>query len=107
MNVPWKMFLFAALLVTTWLFLSPSPPGADVSIPFFDKLAHLGLFLILALLARRAYPAQPAWGAFAALVFYGASIELAQGRIGRGMDVLDLAADGLGAASAFLVPRSH
>lgn len=101
----WKGALFAALLAATWLFLTPAPPAPPPAVPYLDKLAHLGVFAALALLAARAYPTHPRAGVFAALLLYGLAIEVAQPRTGRAFELLDLAADALGAAAVWLAPR--
>lgn len=102
----WRGALFAALLASTWLLLAPGQPAAGDALPYGDKLGHAALFGVLAVLARLGYRSHPPWGAFAALVLYGAAIEWAQrGVPGRSADALDLAADALGAAVAFALRR--
>lgn len=99
----WRGAFFAVLLAATWLLLRPSAGGPD-PFPGWDKLAHALLFAGLALLAARAYRGHPRWGVFAALAVYGACVEIAQLRVGRSGEVLDLAADAVGAAAVFLLP---
>lgn len=101
----WKGALLLALSATTWLLLTPSPPEVGGGLPYVDKLEHLALFAALALLAARAYADRPRWGVFAALVFYGACIEIAQPRTGRDFELFDLVADALGAAVVFLLQQ--
>ncbi|HET6404520.1 MAG TPA: VanZ family protein [Candidatus Thermoplasmatota archaeon] len=101
----WKLALFALLLAATVVLLAPDAPAVGPSFPFVDKLQHLVLFAGLALVASRAYADKPRWGIAVALVFYGACIELAQARVGRHFELLDLAADALGALAVYLAPR--
>lgn len=102
----WKVAFFAALLALTWALLTPEPPGPDAApFPHADKLQHAIAFALVGLLAARAYEDRPRWGVFAALVFYGACIEVAQREVGRTFDLLDLAADGLGALAVHAVRR--
>lgn len=103
----WLVGFYAMLLAVTGVLLAPLPPaGAEVEdIPGVDKLTHAVLFAGLALVAGRAYRDRPRWGIFAALVFYGGCIEIAQGRTGRTPELLDLLADAVGAAAVFLSPR--
>lgn len=100
-TLAWKGVLLVALAYASYLFLAPTSPGGIADAPYADKLGHLLIFAALAALARLAYPERPAWGAFVALVVYGAAIELAQARIGRDADWLDLGVDALGALVAF------
>lgn len=111
----------AWLPVIVWcgaIFWLSSRPGSDVSvfippIPHGDKLAHALAFAVGGWLMRRAlrlqYPTLAAWKAtaFAIVfaVFYGVTDELHQalGSAGRQADVLDIAADGLGATLACLL----
>lgn len=104
----WRAALVAALVVTSFFMLSPGDPtGGAQSFPFADKLGHFVGFVLLAVLARRAYPEQPAWGIWAALVFYGAAVEVAQRDIaGRSMDLYDWLADAAGAAVVFAIRLS-
>ena len=101
----WKLAFYAALLAATWGLLTPSPPAIGEGIPFVDKLQHVVLFAALALLGTRAYADRPRWGIVAALVFYGACIEIAQLRSGRSFELLDILADAVGALAVYLAPR--
>lgn len=103
----WKLVFFAALLSATALFLRPVAPAVGPGIPFVDKLQHAAIFAVLALLGGRAYGDRPRWGVVAALVVYGACIEVAQARVGRSFEILDILADGAGALAAFLLPRER
>lgn len=101
----WKLSFFGALLAATWVFLTPIAPSVGPAFRFADKLQHLVLFAILALFGSRAYVDRPRWGLVAALVFYGACIEIAQLRSGRSFEVLDIVADAIGSLAVFLAPR--
>ena len=92
-----RALLTTALVVITWLALSPSPPvDAGVS----DKLQHAVAFLTLALLADRSWPDADYWLPKALpLLAYGGLIELAQaGTAARTAEWLDLAANAAGLA---------
>ncbi|MGE3284512.1 MAG: VanZ family protein [Pseudonocardia sp.] len=91
-----------AFAVSLALLLSPGS-GTPTPFPDADKVVHVGLFAVLAvtgLLAWRA-PVRLA----AALVVYGAAIEVAQGilPIARSADPLDLLADAAGVALGVLL----
>lgn len=101
----WKGAFLVALLAATWLLLSRAAPPIGPSIPYVDKLQHAALFAALALLAARAYADRPRWGIAGALIFYGVCIEIAQPRIGRDFELLDIVADALGTLALFLVPK--
>lgn len=61
----------------------------------------------VALLARPAYPDKPRWGIWLALAFWGVATEIAQRSVsGRTADVLDFAADAVGAAIVLVLPPS-
>jgi len=101
---------WAATLGAAGLLLVPTPPAGGVSalfgVPHVDKLVHLLLFLALGWIWRRALARRgrplPDLALFAALVGYGALLELAQAASGlRTAEWADLAADALGAG---LVP---
>ena len=100
-----KALSAAELLVSTMELLDTSGGVVWPSFPLADKVQHVVLFAALALLAALAWRDKPRWGIFAALVVYGAAIELAQSRTGRSGELLDLAADALGAAAVFLLSR--
>ena len=101
----WQAAFFVALLGATWALLAPEPPAVGERVPFLDKLLHVLLFAVLALMAAKAYPDKPRWGIAAALVFYGVCVEIAQPRTGRAFEILDILADALGAAAVFLVQQ--
>lgn len=104
-HLVWKALAAIAFLGATAALLDPRGGALGPSFPFADKAQHVALFAALALLAAFAYRDKPRWGIFAALVLYGAAVELAQARVGRHPELLDLAADALGAAAVWLLPR--
>jgi hypothetical protein len=92
-----KAALVLALASITWEALLPGGlplPGES------DKLAHLGSFLLLALLADRAWPALGfTFLKWLPLLGYGLAIELLQtGVPGRDASLADWGADALGLA---------
>jgi VanZ family protein len=94
-----RLMLGLALVVVTWLALTPRPPQLP-EVAFADKWTHLGTFLVLAFLADASWPDRgfdlPKW---ALLLGYGLAIELLQMRIGsRFFSLADLLADAMGIA---------
>lgn len=83
----------------------PDPPGARLTdVPHLDKLAHAGLFGVLAALLRLA-GLPPAW-AVAAAGTWGVLDEALQARVpGRDPSAADVAADLAGAVLAVIVVR--
>lgn len=87
--------LAAAILVITWLALTPQPDAPGLG---WDKLNHVAAFLVLAALAEAGWPGRAALPWRLALVLvYGLGIELVQGLLAyRQASALDFAADALG-----------
>lgn len=84
-----------------WLSSQPEPPGSDMvpDVPYVDKLAHAALFGVLAGLTRLAGAGRHAAWLLALTV--GAVDELHQAFVPqREPELLDLLADGAGAAAA-------
>lgn len=83
----------------------PDPPGASLLVvPHLDKVAHAGLFFVLAVLVRFAGAGWAATVAIAAA--WGVVDELHQAGVpGRDPSGLDLAADLAGAVLGVLVVR--
>lgn len=98
----WRALLWALVLTVCWLAFDPKPPAvADTG---HDKLQHAFAFLVLAVCAVQAYPAQPLRRLFGALLGFGALIELVQTQVpGRSAEWGDLLADATGAALALLL----
>lgn len=85
--------------------LSPSvaavaPPGFGV-----DKVQHFIGFALLAMPLGYAYP-RWTWAVIGGATLFGGAIELVQPLFGRGCEVADLVADGLGAASGAFAMRA-
>lgn len=100
----WRAAFVVAFVIASYFLLVPGDrvPSVAPGVPQFDKVEHVATFAVLGFLGTRAYPRNPAWGIFVGLSFYGAAIEFAQRNIpGRSADVLDWAADTLGALMAF------
>ena len=94
---------WAALVFTVSSFPVRVPGGG---VPGLDKLAHLGVYLVLGLLLARALPHGP-WIAVALGWAYGASDEVHQMFVpGRSPDVADWVADAVGVTlGVFLFQR--
>lgn len=103
----WRFALAAALVAETYLLLSPVVRGpAEPAIPRLDLVFHAGSFAVLGALAALAFRA-PRVALWSALVAYGLATEIAQHYLPpRTFALTDLAADALGAATLFAVPRS-
>lgn len=88
-----RLVLILALLVITWLTLTPSPGALTQSIN--DKLAHTLAFLVLAFLSHGSWPDQNFdWRFIVPLMAYGLLLELLQHFIpNRFFSLLDLIAD--------------
>lgn len=84
-----------ALILISWLALTPSSPPMPGQT---DKLAHLAAFLLLALLADRAFPQRGFdYLVILPLIAYGGALELVQGMLPyRFGSWADLAADAAG-----------
>ncbi|MCB1774517.1 MAG: VanZ family protein [Gammaproteobacteria bacterium] len=94
-----RLLLGLALVVATWLALTPQPvPLPDA--PLSDKWAHLLAYLVLAFLADASWPDRrftaPKWSG---LLLYGIAIELLQTQIpNRVFSIGDIVANGAGIA---------
>lgn len=100
-----RVTFFAAFVAVSYVLLAP--PGAVPApppFPFADKAFHVVSFAVLGVLGRFAYPEKPTWGVWVALLLYGVAVEIAQPRVGRSAEALDVVADAVGAAAAWLVP---
>lgn len=100
-----RLALGLLLVIVTYLSLTPQPPGLP-DVPMSDKLAHFGIYIVLAFLVDASWPDQGftrmKW---LSLLIYGVLIELLQSQIpNRFFSIADLAANMAGVASyAFLV----
>ena len=102
MTLRWaaRLLFVVAIVLITDLALQPGsalPPRLFGS----DKLEHFGAFLVLAVLARIAWPSLPRWFGLLVLVGYGGAIEWMQGQgeAGRTASLADMVADTLGIAA--------
>jgi VanZ family protein len=100
----WLGLLLLLVLVVAWLAFTPAPPPqADNG---WDKANHALAFAILAAVAELALWPHPARRRLnvAALLAYGALIEVVQSRLpARSGEWSDLAADGVGIAIGLLL----
>ena len=103
----WATVFLVGLAMTSILLLWPHAPVPPRAGRWVDKLAHLGMFACLGLAAALALPRAPRWRLVLALALYGALVELVQPAVGRNREALDLVADALGAAAAWLIPRDR
>lgn len=104
----WRLAFAAALVATTWLMLTPSPPSTSgEALPGYDKLAHAAIFASLALLASRAFASRAGAQTFVALVGYATLIEIVQPLAGRAAEALDVVAGAVGAAVTFFLPHER
>lgn len=101
-----RIAFFLALAGATVLFLVPRVPGPE-DVPLFDKLGHVAILAVLAVLGRVAFADRPPWAVVAGLILYAIAIELLQPLAGRGRDPWDVVAGGLGALAAFALPRGR
>jgi VanZ family protein len=86
--------LMLALII--WGSLTPSLPDIHVPVPQFDKLEHIGAYLLLTAWFSAAYPKRWLWIAVGFAIF-GGVIEILQGYTGRDPDWFDWYADCIGA----------
>ncbi len=91
------MLLGLALVVTTWVSLSPQPPALP-GVPLADKWAHLLTYVVLAFLVDASWPDHPfGRSKWAWLLGYGLLIELIQSQTpNRMFSLADLLANAAG-----------
>jgi type III secretory pathway component EscS len=96
-----RILFWCAALVTFVMAVIPQPPHLPGNPS--DKLQHLAAFLVLALLASRAYPSAPALVVGLCLGLFGAAIELVQAipQLHRDPDALDLVIDVVAISAVF------
>jgi VanZ family protein len=94
-----RLLLGLALVVATWLALSPQPVALPDA-PLSDKWAHLLAYLVLAFLVDASWPDQRfTWPKWSSLLVYGLAIELLQTQIpNRVFSVGDMVANAAGVA---------
>ncbi|WP_291845531.1 VanZ family protein [Maricaulis sp.] len=108
MTLRWaaRILFVVAIVLITDLALQPGsalPPRLFGS----DKVEHFGAFLVLAVLARIAWPELPRWVGLLILVGYGGAIEWLQGQgdAGRTASLADLVADTIGVLAGLGLAR--
>jgi VanZ family protein len=115
MRIGFKTGMFYWLPPVAWaagifLLSSLSKPPAPPDFPYSDKVVHVLLFAVLALLLRRAFvhagnlkTRSACWAAFALTILYGGFDEFHQAFVPhRSVEWLDWLADVMGAAASFL-----
>ncbi|MDO5510034.1 MAG: VanZ family protein [Weeksellaceae bacterium] len=102
-NTLFKILFYAAtllVLVITLMPLSSDRPGFLQAILFedIDKVVHAGIFFLLIILQRLAWPSSSIWPPIIALLVYGLCIEYLQHTLptGRSFDWWDWIFDGIG-----------
>ncbi len=78
-RIYYQILFILLLLICTALFFKEVSSGG-IRFPHIDKVAHFGVFFILAALFKRAMTL-PNWGYILVLAFYGAAVELIQGTL--------------------------
>lgn len=93
----WHGVGWLGIAAVIYLSLTPSPPQPP-GIPGADKLAHIGMYLALALWLGQLYRApRPRLGLAGGLIALGVALELVQGVTAtRALDPLDALANALG-----------
>ncbi|ATC95967.1 VanZ family protein [Pseudoalteromonas tunicata] len=98
----YQILFFIAVLVFTALFAKEIKSGI-ILFPHIDKVAHFGIFFILAALLSHAFKA-PIWVYVLILAAYGGAVEIMQDTLPhRQASLGDFIADTLGAISYFIV----
>ena len=103
LRTPLRVFMLLFCLFIMWVSLRTSTGGN--SIPHFDKIAHAGVYGILAFGVSLAWPDMSKIKIWIACLFYGGAMELAQGSFAfmRTPSILDFIANGVGAALALCI----
>lgn len=103
----WRLGFALALLIQIWALYTPRPPGVDGGGLPLDKVAHVGLFLIVTWLGLRA--GIPRRWLVPLMMLQAAGSELAQLYLlpSRGGDWADFAADVIGITLALLLHRER
>jgi VanZ family protein len=100
-----RLFLGLALLLTTYLALTPLPEAVQENIN--DKLGHAMVFLFLAALTHAGWPSRLfSWRHGLPLIAYGVALECIQYFVpGRFFSVADMVADAAGILAWLLLSR--
>jgi VanZ family protein len=93
-TITWLIFI-ALIVIITYLTLKPHN-GPQFSNSYVDKVEHFIAFFVLVLPPLVLRPRR-AWWIIPAVMLFGATIEIIQPSFGRGREVADFFADGLGA----------
>jgi VanZ family protein len=107
----WKLLASCWFALTTYLLVIPGdalPKTNLISIPYFDKLVHIGLFAILSALWLKSLKNRSITIDLIVVlgtIAYGVAMEFVQRDFvaNRSFDVMDILADALGALLGFLV----
>jgi len=99
-----RVFVGLFIAFITWVSLR-SPSTEIATFPHFDKLAHAGVYGVLAFTASLAWPAISKPRIFMGCLLYGGAMEVAQGTLtsSRMPSILDFVANGFGAAMALCI----
>lgn len=97
-----RLIFIMTLVAVSFALLAQSPPKpASFSFQHADKVAHFGVFFVLAMTLHLAFRPR-VWVGMLLLVFYGVLIEMIQYYVpGRGAEILDVVADTVGAATFY------
>lgn len=103
----WRLAFALALLVQIWALYTPRPPSVDTGGLPVDKVAHVGLFLVVTWLGLRA--GIPRRWLVPLMLLQAAASELVQLYVlpSRGGDWADFAADVIGITVALLLHRER
>ncbi|MCO4322696.1 VanZ family protein [Aliidiomarina quisquiliarum] len=95
------IFILTLVLVSFALLAQRPPKPAAFSFQHADKVAHIGVFFVLALTLHLAFRPR-VWAGMLLLLLYGVAIEIIQHYVpGRGAELLDVVADMVGAATFY------
>lgn len=104
-DLSFRLVFWTALIVCTYLALSPSPPQLPV-FKLGDVVLHGAAFVVLSVGLLLAYPRRRRWEAFWLLLCYGAGIELVQSlEPERTAEFKDLAVDVIGIVCGLALHR--
>ncbi|GAA58649.1 hypothetical protein P20652_0506 [Pseudoalteromonas sp. BSi20652] len=99
----YQAIFLISIVAFTFLFAKEVKGSVTNLFPHVDKVAHFGVFFILAIIMDRAFKL-PLYAQIFILAGYGASIEIMQDALPyRQASLGDFAADFIGAASYFLL----
>lgn len=97
-----RLTAVAILLLSLTLMIGPFG-GIEATSGISDKVAHFVVFGLILWSLGVLFLRLPRLGAAALALAIGAAVEVVQGLVGRDADLLDLAADAAGIASALLL----